>query len=104
MAQITIEQVRTMGYDDGAQMAFEALEDGQDPEAYLRTLHNSAVGWDEGLINSIGGEETCRVLGEDPAENAGGWTPAMLTKLHAYNAGAEAGARATVAEWTATDA
>lgn len=89
---VTLAQARQMGYDDGVDMAAEALDAGQTAEAIL----NDPVEADEGLINALGVEATCALLGEDPADNQDGWSEAMRAKLHAYNEGARAGARLAV--------
>jgi hypothetical protein len=77
----TIEQVEQMGFRDAMDAIYESA-DSAAPDG----------GWDTWLINSVGGDEVCRLFGEPAAENQDGWSEAMAAKLVAYhNGGLRAG-------------
>lgn len=73
--------VKQMGWDDAIQACQES-----------GSTKTPDGGWDSWLINGIGSDATCQLLGECPEANEGGWTEAMEAKLIAYHQGAEAAA------------
>jgi hypothetical protein len=55
-------------------------------------------GWDAWMIEGVGGDDACRILGEDPDESADGWSETMQLLLQAYAAGGAACCEAREAE------
>jgi hypothetical protein len=85
---VTIEECQSMGFDDGEEEAWTRLDDGLETDSIFANEHD----WTQGIINVVGRNGFCAILGESFAGNEVEWTTVMQSKVDAYCASAQEGA------------
>jgi len=85
---VTIEECQTIGFDDGEDEAWSRLDAGMETDSILAKEHD----WVQGIIDVVGRNGFCAILGESFAGNEVEWTAIMQSKVDAYCASAQEGA------------